>query len=513
MSEQESAPETRRGLVVRSTGSWYDVHGDDGEPVRARVRGKFRLEALEIDETNPVAVGDRVAVLMEGDDVGTITAIEPRENQLSRRAAGKRGLVREHVMVANVDRAWCVQSTFGPKVNPGFVDRFLVAAETRHIPAGLILNKADLIGDNERAQEAIAFWRELYEGLGYPVLLTSAETGAGVEAFAAALADRVSVVSGPSGVGKSSLLNAIDPDLDLATSAIGERTQKGRHTTTFATLLRVADGWVADTPGVREWGLWDMAPEELGGYFVEFREVLQHCRFPDCTHAHEPGCAVQDAVDEGSITPERYGSYLAILDTVAETHRQSQEARWRTAGRPDDPDEAVEEVGSAKCEVRSAKCEVRSAKRWRSAARTASGTGTRCPELFHGAPSSPPPLLPSSPPPLLPSSPPPAQNAAVKLAPNARPGVAAVTASRAAPATPPRWPTQPANRDCTRTGPARRRCSRANAASPSGRWRARLAASMSAWAPPCPRSGVIPCAASPTSATRAVAVRPQTGRS
>lgn len=341
--ETEESAE-RRGLVIRSTGSWYDIRTDDGETLRARVRGRFRLEALEIDETNPVAVGDRVVLQVGDDETGWITEIEPRHNQLSRRAAGKRGAVREHVMVTNVDRAWCVQSTFGPKVNPGFVDRFLVAAETRHIPAGLILNKADLLDGNERAQAAIDFWVDLYEGLGYPVLLTSAETGQGVEAFAAALADRVSVVSGPSGVGKSSLLNAIDPDLDLRTSEIGERTQKGRHTTTFATLHPVAGGWVADTPGVREWGLWDMAPEELGGYFVEFRPYLPDCRFPDCTHAHEPGCAVQDAVDAEAITQERYGSYLGILETVADDHRQSREARWRTAGRPDDPDEPVEDI-------------------------------------------------------------------------------------------------------------------------------------------------------------------------
>lgn len=338
------ADEIRTGLVIRSTGSWYDVRTDDGESLRARIRGRFRLDALEIDETNPLAVGDRVRLVVGDDETGFITDIEPRENQLSRRAPGKRGAVREHVIVANVDRAWCIQSTFGPKVNPGFVDRFLVAAETRHIPAGLVLNKADLLEGNERAEAAIAFWQELYEGLGYPVLLTSAVTGRGIEAFRAALAGAVSVVSGPSGVGKSSLLNAIDPDLDIRTSEVGERTQKGRHTTTFATLHPVAEGWVADTPGIREFGLWDLAPEELGGYFVEFRPFIGHCRFPDCTHAHEPGCAVQDAVDDEAITPERYGSYLAMLETVEEAHKAAEQARWRTLGRPDDPDEPVREV-------------------------------------------------------------------------------------------------------------------------------------------------------------------------
>ncbi len=340
----DPSPETHRGLVVRSTGSWYDVRTDDGESLRARIRGRFRLDALEIDETNPLAVGDRVVLTVGDDEAGFITDIEPRENQLSRRAPGKRGAVREHVLVANVDRAWCVQSTFGPKVNPGFVDRFLVAAETRHIPAGLILNKADLLEGNERAEEAMAFWQELYEGLGYPVILTSALTGRGIETFCAALAGAVSVVAGPSGVGKSSLLNAVEPGLGLRTSEIGEKTQKGRHTTTFATLLEAGGGWVADTPGIREFGLWDLAPEELGGYFVEFRPYLDDCRFPNCTHVHEPGCAVQAAVDTDEITPERYGSYVAMLETVEEAHRASREARWRTQGRPDDPDEPVEEI-------------------------------------------------------------------------------------------------------------------------------------------------------------------------
>lgn len=336
--------DVHRGLIVRSTGSWYDVRTDDGESVRARIRGRFRLDALEIDETNPLAVGDRVRLTIGDDETGFITEIEPRENQLSRRAPGKRGAVREHVIVANVDRAWCIQSTFGPKVNPGFVDRFLVAAETRHIPAGLVINKADLLEGNERAEDAMAFWQELYEGLGYPVLLTSAETGRGVETFRAALAGAVSVVAGPSGVGKSSLLNAVEPGLGLRTSEIGEKTQKGRHTTTFATLLEAGGGWVADTPGIREFGLWDLAPEELDGYFVEFRPYLDDCRFPNCTHIHEPGCAIQAAVDAGEIMPERYGSYVAMLETVEEAHRATRQARWRTTGRPDDPDEPVPEI-------------------------------------------------------------------------------------------------------------------------------------------------------------------------
>lgn len=334
---QTAESPTAEGLVLRSTGSWYSVRTDDGETVAARLRGRFRLDAEEIDETNPLAVGDRVTLRMDDDGTGLVTGIAPRRNQLSRRAAGRKALVREHVIVANVDRAWVVQSTFGPKFNPGFVDRFLVACETHHVPAGLIINKADLLDGEPRAEAAMRFWTKLYAGLGYPVLWTSAETGKGVDALAAELRGHLSVVSGPSGVGKSSLLNAVDPQLDLRTGEVSEKTQKGKHTTTFATLYAVAGGWVADTPGIREFGLWDMAPEELGGYFAEMRPYVPDCRFPDCTHQHEPGCAVQAAVDAGAITPERYGSYLGILETVAKEHREAREMRWRRDGRPDDP--------------------------------------------------------------------------------------------------------------------------------------------------------------------------------
>lgn len=307
------------GTVVRSTGSWYTVLPEAGaEPVQARVRGRFRLEAEDLDETNPVAVGDRVTLRMEGDGTGFITAIQPRRNQLSRRAAGRR-VGKEHVIAANVDAAWCVQATFKPKFNSGFVDRLLVMAEAYHLDAGLVINKADLLEGEPRAQEALSFWADLYESLGYPVLFTSAETGAGIGAFREALGGKTSVVAGPSGVGKSSLLNAVDPALDLRTGAVSEKTQKGKHTTTFATLYPLDNGgWVVDTPGIREYGIWDMTPPELGGYFVEFRPFLPECRFPDCTHDHEPGCAVGEAVDEGLVAEERYGSYLNILASVRE---------------------------------------------------------------------------------------------------------------------------------------------------------------------------------------------------
>ena len=239
--------------------------------------------------------------LLAMNGMGFITDIHPRQNQLSRRAAGRK-VGKEHVIAANVDAAWCVQATFLPKFNAGFVDRFLVMAEAYHLDAGLIINKMDLLKNAPRAQDAIAFWKDLYEGLGYPVLLTSAISGQGVEAFRKALDGKTSVVAGPSGVGKTSLLNTADPDLQLRTGEVSEKTQKGKHTTTFATLHQVAGGFVVDTPGIREFGIWDMDPEELGGYFVEFRPFIGHCRFPDCTHDHEPGCAITDEVDSAQIT-------------------------------------------------------------------------------------------------------------------------------------------------------------------------------------------------------------------
>ncbi len=301
----------REGLVLRSTGSWYDVRSG-GETVQARVRGKFRLQ--EHDVTNPVAVGDRVAMRMEADGTGLIVELLPRHNKLSRRAAGRRA-GREQVLVANVDAAWCVQAAKLPSFNPGFVDRFLVMAEAYGVPAGIVVNKADLIVRADHAED-VAYWQALYASLGYPVLLTSAETGEGVSAFRERLEGAISVVAGPSGVGKSTLLNAVEPALGLRTGAVSQKTRKGRHTTTFAELLPVAGGYVADTPGIREYGIWDMEPEELSGYFVEMLPYLDDCKFSPCTHDHEPDCAVKTAVEDDEIAPERYLSYLGILASL-----------------------------------------------------------------------------------------------------------------------------------------------------------------------------------------------------
>lgn len=315
MSEPDPSSElqaTATGIVVRSTGSWYDVRTDAGETLPSRVRGKFRLE--DRDVTNPVAVGDRVTVRLESDGTGLITELHDRRNKLSRRAAGRR-VNREHVLVVNVDHAWCVQASKMPAFNPGFVDRFFVMTEAYGIPAGLVLNKVDLILKPEHA-EAMGYWQGLYEGLGYPVLLASAEDGTGVDAFRERLTGSLSVVAGPSGVGKTSLLNAVEPGLGLRTAEVSEKTRKGRHTTTVAELHPVGDGFVADTPGIREFGIWDMEAPELSGYYVEMREYLGECRFQPCTHDHEPGCAVKEAVVNDEIAPERYVSYLNILQSL-----------------------------------------------------------------------------------------------------------------------------------------------------------------------------------------------------
>ncbi|WP_457652077.1 ribosome small subunit-dependent GTPase A [Rhodocaloribacter sp.] len=310
-SPASSEPAYREGVVIRSTGSWYDVQTDEGL-VPSKIRGKFRLQASET--TNPVVVGDRVTIRMNEDGTGLITEIHPRKNVLSRRAAGRR-VGKVHVIAANIDAAWVIQSIRMPKINPGFIDRFLVVAEMNEIPAGIVFNKLDLMREADR--DAVFFMRDLYRSLGYPVLLTSALTGEGVAEFAEALKGKTSVIMGPSGAGKSSLLNAIEPGLNLRIGAVSEKHRKGRHTTTVVALYPLSiGGFVADTPGLREFGITHLEPSDLGHYFVEFRPYLSHCHFPNCTHDHEPGCAVKAAVERDEITIERYESYLNILHSI-----------------------------------------------------------------------------------------------------------------------------------------------------------------------------------------------------
>lgn len=291
--------------VVRATGSWYDVL-HDGETVRCRIRGRLRLKGVR--STNPVVVGDEVAC--EADEGGdyVIADILPRRNYVIRRASN---LSKEsHIIAANVDQALLMASLRSPETPTEFVDRFLVTCEAYKVPVTILLSKLDL-----QDAEAVAEFRAVYEGTGYRVLEVSVREGRGVEEVRELLAGRTTLVSGNSGVGKSTLIQAIDPSLDIRTGEISESHHKGRHTTTFSTMYPLAGGGaVIDTPGIKGFGLIDIDEAELWHYFPEMMRVAPACRFYNCTHTHEPGCAVTEAVKAGEIAWPRYESYLKIRD-------------------------------------------------------------------------------------------------------------------------------------------------------------------------------------------------------
>ena len=291
--------------VVRATGSWYDVV-HDGETVRCRIRGRLRLKGVR--STNPVVVGDEVAC--EADEGGdyVIADILPRRNYVIRRASN---LSKEsHIIAANVDQALLMASLRSPETPTEFVDRFLVTCEAYKVPVTILLSKLDL-----QDAEAVAEFRAVYEGAGYRVLEVSVREGRGVEEVRELLAGRTTLVSGNSGVGKSTLIQAIDPSLDIRTGEISESHHKGRHTTTFSTMYPLAGGGaVIDTPGIKGFGLIDIDEAELWHYFPEMMRVAPACRFYNCTHTHEPGCAVTEAVKAGEIAWPRYESYLKIRD-------------------------------------------------------------------------------------------------------------------------------------------------------------------------------------------------------
>lgn len=290
---------------MRSTGSWYDVM-HDGQTVRCRIRGRLRLRGVR--STNPVVVGDTVDCDADADGEWVIADIAPRRNYVIRRASN---LSKEsHIIAANIDQALLLVTLSSPVTATEFVDRFLVTCEAYKVPVAIVLSKTDL-----QTPEAIAAFRAVYEGAGYRVLEVSATQRTGVEEVRELLAGRTTLVSGNSGVGKSTLIQTIDPSLDIRTAEISESHHKGRHTTTFSTMYPLSGGgFIIDTPGIKGFGLIDIDDAELWHYFPEMMRLAPGCRFYNCTHTHEPGCAVEQAVKRGEMAWERYESYLKMLD-------------------------------------------------------------------------------------------------------------------------------------------------------------------------------------------------------
>ncbi len=299
---------SKTGKVIQSTGKWYKV-SIDGDIVDCRIPGKFRL--LDIGDTNPIAVGDQVEVTIGDDGKGMIDEIHQRKNYIPRKAT--RSGRDEQILVSNIDRAWVVQSIKMPTLKRGFIDRFMVACEAYEIPAGLIINKVDLLKDSKKGEvDAI---EETYTSLGYPVLCTSIEDESTIEILKDETKDKTSVLIGHSGVGKTSLINCLDPNIDLTVGDVSSYSEKGKHTTTYARLLELDyGGFIVDTPGIKEFGLVNIEPYELSLFFPEMREPRQQCKFNNCTHNHEPKCGVVEAFERGEIDPERYNSYLNILE-------------------------------------------------------------------------------------------------------------------------------------------------------------------------------------------------------
>ena len=293
------------GIVVRATGSWYEVFAA-GQRLECRIRGRLRLKGVR--STNPVVVGDLVHGVTDEQGNHLIVDIEPRRNYVIRRASN---LSKEsHIIAANIDHALLLVTLRQPETALEFVDRFLVTCEAYKIPVTILLSKADL-----QAAEAIAAFRAIYEPIGYRVVTVSTETGEGVDVVRELLHGATTLLSGNSGVGKSTLVRAIDPTLDIRTGDISESHHKGRHTTTFSTMYPLRDGgFVIDTPGIKGFGLLDIDNDELWHYFPEMMHFGQACRFYNCTHIHEPGCAVVAAIEAGEMAEQRYESYLKMMD-------------------------------------------------------------------------------------------------------------------------------------------------------------------------------------------------------
>jgi ribosome biogenesis GTPase len=299
------------GIVLRSTGSWYDVRTPQGDSYKCRLRGKLRLKGFKT--TNPVAVGDRVHFEIEDEasKSGLIVDIEARRNYIIRQSVHR--TAHAHLIACNIDQAILIATLAMPRTSFGFIDRFLVSCEAYDVPAVIVFNKTDILTDEGLAYQAEIM--DMYTSIGYRCLDTSVTKHYHIEEFRALLDAKISLLSGHSGVGKSSLINAIKPELNLKTSEISHYSQKGKHTTTFAEMFELWENtFIIDTPGIKEMGLVDISPQELSHYFPEMRQYLGECKFHNCMHVHEPGCAVREAFERGEIADTRYHSYLSMLE-------------------------------------------------------------------------------------------------------------------------------------------------------------------------------------------------------
>ena len=298
-----------KGLVIKNTGSWYSVKTDTGKVVECKIKGNFRLKGIR--STNPVAVGDNVEIALNSEGTAFITHIEERRNYIIRKSQNLSK--QSHILAANVDQAFLIVTVNYPQTSTTFIDRFLASAEAYSVPVVLVFNKCDILSDDERHYQQSMI--HLYETIGYECREVSAATGEGVDELHALLKGKITLLSGNSGVGKSTLINKILPEANLRTAEISDAHNTGMHTTTFSEMLELLEGgYIIDTPGIKGFGTFNMEPEELTSYFPEIFHFSKGCKFSNCTHTHEPGCAVLKAIDDHFIAQSRYQSYLNMLE-------------------------------------------------------------------------------------------------------------------------------------------------------------------------------------------------------
>lgn len=304
-----------KARIYKSTGSWYQAKAENGKLYNARIKGIFKIDG--ISSTNPIAVGDEVEMEIEdvAEESAMIDHICDRKNYVARVSPHNKR--QHHIIASNLDQSILFATLKDPKTSQGFIDRFLVSCEAYHIPAVIVFNKADIYRKKEL--ERFEQLREMYEAIGYTVILTSVQTGQGLDEIKTILKNKTTLISGHSGVGKSTFINAVFPQFNLRTQEVSGWSGKGLHTTTFAEMFDLdGGGQIIDTPGVREFGLVDISKQELSHYFPEMKALINNCQFNNCMHINEPGCAVKNAVNTGAVAVDRYVSYLSILDTMEE---------------------------------------------------------------------------------------------------------------------------------------------------------------------------------------------------